>query len=594
MFGKILPIRVISEEGFMETREISAVADKNDYANICVYIKQVEAINLAQLYRALTRYLSFLILPEAEHYLSVYGEHLANPYSWLSKAQTLSQAEAQRESAQKYAEAATSPLDQVLWEDSAKKLKYLIESWDADVYSACQQIVQGISMLINEHIPLNEVQSEIIEFAEGRGVFPPVLAPEDSVVQKLNRLLCDAQVNASSVLTKLSRTITVQAELFLNRLVQSEVSFDRFDTRQSFLFEANYKLCEFIETQSQHLKASLNVFSEKVAERIAMRLDRIAVDAVLQRYENCALPSAVQVQLENPIEDENNEWKLDEVANEVTSDVKSEPVLQASSTPSFQPSFTHEKIEKALTESEQLLETVIKQVSLHRLQLSCSSRLKACYSKFSLFPLFRHIATKLTQYDTQLSDTLSELTSMMKVPEIAETLKQRLNTVIKALEHSLTRVKTYLNTLNIHHKDYSVTDEIPNWQSRLHDFILGSSEEELVTVESRLQRIEAMDSPYLRATLIMKLDSAKLKLNDMIIANMQSWSSRLVDRETVENTLGYLGIHIHPSHLNKIAPNIRIVKKRADTKKDFYSTAADYSMTAWKNVRAWLDKQAIN
>ncbi|MES2204301.1 MAG: hypothetical protein V4496_03685, partial [Pseudomonadota bacterium] len=97
-----------------------------------------------------------------------------------------------------------------------------------------------------------------------------------------------------------------------------------------------------------------------------------------------------------------------------------------------------------------------------------------------------------------------------------------------------------------------------------------------------------------RATLIMKLDSAKLKLNDMIIANMQSWSSRLVDRETVENTLGYLGIRIHPSHLNKIAPNIRIQKKRTNAKKDFYSTAADYGIAAWKNVRAWLDKQAIN
>ena len=51
----------------METREADAIANKHDYANACIYIKQVEAINLPQLYRALKSYLSFLILPEAEH-----------------------------------------------------------------------------------------------------------------------------------------------------------------------------------------------------------------------------------------------------------------------------------------------------------------------------------------------------------------------------------------------------------------------------------------------------------------------------------------------------------------------------------------------
>lgn len=561
----------------MEIREANVHANRNAYANTCVYIKQIESINLVQLYRALAGYVSFLTLPEAEHYLNAFGEHLVDPYSWLSKAQTLAQAEEQRESAKTYAQAAGSALDQVLWEDSAKKLNYIIESWDADVYSACQQMVHGISMLINEHIPLNEVQAEIIEFAAGRSIFPPVLTPEESVTQKLERLLCDAKVNSASVLVKLARTVAVQAELFLNRLMQTGVSFDQFDARQSFLFEANYKLCEFIETQSQHLKTSLHIFPEKIAKRIAMRLNRVEVDAVLQRYEDCALPSITQVD-------------VDEVATET----QNEPIQQEAPPISSQPNFTHEKLEAMLVASEQLLATVIKQVALHRLQLSCSSRVKACYSKFSLFPLFRQIADKLTYSHTVLANSLAELTTMLEKADIVEQLKQRLSTVINALENGLERIKIYLNTLNVRHEDYSVTDEIPNWQTKLHDLILGSSEEELAIVDSRLQRIEGMNSPYLRATLIMKLDLAKLKLNDMIIANMQSWSSRLVDRETVENTLSYLGIRIHPSHLNKIAPNIHIPKKRSHIKKDFYSTAADYGITAWKNVRAWLDKQAIN
>lgn len=581
----------------MELREVDAIANKRDYADACIYVKQVESINLAQLYRALSAYLSFLILPQSEQYLSVYQAHLADPCSWLGKAQLLSQAETQRELARTRARSAASAFDQVLWEDTGKKLNYLIEGWDVDIYPACQQIVQGISMLINEHIPLNEVQGEIIEFAEGRGVFPPESATEESVTQALGRLLCDAKINASSVLVKLSRTVAVQADLFLNRLLQTAVSFEHWDTRQSFLFEANYKLCEFVEAQSQQLRASLNVFSDKLAERVAMRLDRIAVDAVLQRYEACVAPSsAIQeayfTEEKVDVEEEGDAWDADEA--EAAENMVSEPVIQTASITTSLPGVTYEKLEDMLAASEQLLESVIAQVSLHRLQLSCSSRVKACYAKFSLFPLFRQIATKLTQYQTALSHSLSGLTEADGMAEIAEESAQRLSAVVKALENSLARVKTYLNTLNVHHEDYSVTDEIPNWQSKLHDLILGSSEAELVMVDSRLQRIEAMDSPYLRATLLMKLDSAKLKLNDMIIANMQSWSSRFVDRDTVVDTLGYLGIRIHPSHLNKIAPNIRIVKKRVGAKKDFYSHAADYGMAAWKNVRAWLDKQAIN
>ena len=579
----------------MEVREVDAALNKADYAAICVYIKQVESINLAQLYRAMTSYLSFLTLPQAEQYLDIYQYHLSAPYSWLNKAKCISQAETKREFVKTQAQAAASALDQVLWDDSAKKLNYLIESWDADVYTACQQIIHGISMLINEQIPLAEVQSEIIDFAEGRGVFPPVILDEENITQKLDRLLCDAKINSSNVLVKLARTITVQAELFLNRLAQAATPFDRLDARQIFLFEANYKLCEFIETQSKTLKDSLSTFPAKLVQRIVKRLDRIEVDAVMQRYESYA-PSSLKIQEETfdkeEFYDEKNAVEhIDEMltVNKSLHETAPEKISVLSNA-----GVTHEKLEKMLAAREQLLETVIKQVSLHRLQLLCSSRVKACYGKFTLFPLFRHIATKLAQYQTALIDSLTELTDFTEIVEVTEEWSQKLAAIPKALENNLSRVRTYLDTLNVHHADYSVIDEVPGWQSKLHDLILYSSEEELAVVDSRLQRIEVMDSPYLRATLVMKLDVAKMKLNDMIIANMQSWSSRFVDRDTVVNTLRYLGIHVHPSHLNKIAPNIRVAKKKIASKKDLYSTAADYSMTAWKNVCAWLDKQMIN
>jgi hypothetical protein len=579
----------------MEVKEVDIVANKADYAAVCIYIKQIESIGLTQLYRALTSYLSFLILPKAEQYLDIYQTHLSDPYSWLSKAECISQAETKREFAKTQAQAAASALDQALWDDSAKKLNYLIESWDADIYTACQQIIHGISMLINEHIPLPEVQSEIIDFAEGRGVFPPVILDEENIAQKLDRLRCDAKVNSSNVLVKLARTVTVQAELFLNRLSQAATPFDRLDVRQIFLFEANYKLCEFIETQSKALKGSLSTFPTKLAQRVAKKLDRIEVDAVMQRYESYA-PSSLKTQEETFDEERFYDEKnaLEHIDEMLTADESLHETAPEKTSVLSSAGVTHEKLEKMLTAREQLLETVIKQVSLHRLQLLCSSRVKACYGKFTLFPLFRQIATKLAQYQATLIDSLAELTDFNEIVEVTEEWSQKLAAITQALENNLSRVRTYLDTLNVHHADYSVIDEVSGWQSKLHDLILYSSEEELAVVDSRLQRIEVMDSPYLRATLVMKLDVAKMKLNDMIIANMQSWSSRLVDRDTVVNTLRYLGIHVHPSHLNKIAPNIRVAKKKILSKKDLYSTAADYSMTAWKKLRTWLDKQMIN
>lgn len=579
----------------METRAVDTIASKSDYANLCVYVKRVESINLAQLYRALTSYLSILTLPDAEHYLGVYQEHLTDSYSWLTKAQCLSQAEAQRDFARSQVEAAGSTQDRVLWEDAEKKLNYLIEGWDADKSTACQQIVHGISMLINENIPLSEVHAEIIEFAQGRDVAPPEAAAEYEVIQRLKHLLHDAWVNSVTTLVKLARTVAVQADLFLNRVTQAAVDFENLESRQAFLLQANYALCELIETQKEGLSGCLDYLPTTLSARMMNRLDKISVTAIFDRYKEYAQLDDVYCE-ENyqPVTEKKEPYveafeETAEVKDKFQYEEKVAPVPEA--TNDFVSIAT---LERLLDSCEQLLESVIKQISLHRLQLSCSSRAKACYGKFVLFPLFRQVSAKLTHYQKMLMDSLSELSAASNVADVSEEWVQKLQAINQALEHSLARVGTYLKALNIQHKDYSVTEEIPSWQSKLHDLILGSSEEELALVDSRLQRIETMDSPYLRATLLMKLDSAKLKLNDMIFANMQSWSSRFVDRETVIHTLGYLGIRIHPAHLNKIAPNISVSKRRAVKKKYFYSGIADYSMTTFRNVRAWLDKRVIN
>lgn len=598
----------------METKELDTNVNKNDYADICVYIKQIESINLSQLYRALTDYLSCLIIPQAEKNLDIFRQHLADPYSWLNKAQLIAQAAPKREFAK--TQSANSLADQALWDDASKKINYLIEGWDADIALTLEQIIQGIRTLINDNIALVDVQDEIIEFAKGRNVIPSGMTLEEAA-QKLQHLLHDAWVNSSTVLVKMVRTAVVQADLFLNRITQLGVSFNDLDAKQSFLFESNYKICQFIQQQSQGLKVYINALAEKVAERVAMRLNRISIDTIVQRYQ-AMMSSEAQAE---PVLDVAEARPVAEVFDEAGDEFfEEELVIQPSkieaqtALPEEQivkkteapvreveqavkkssAHISHEKLEKLFSNNEELIEIVIRQVSLHRIQLSCFSRIKACYGKFSLFPVFRKIASSLSHHHVRLSDSLSELSEVDKNAQLTKAHNERLNAVTQAIENNLERIKTYLATLDVHHQDYSVIEEISNWQTRLHDLILQSSEEELIVIESRLQRIEMMDSPYLRATLVMKLDVTKLKLNDMILANMQSWSFRLVDRETVMHTLDYLGIRIHPMHISKIAPNLHAPKKKNPVKRNFYSTAADYSMNAWRNMRAWLDKRAIN
>lgn len=554
----------------MEIKEVDTSANKGDYADICVYIKQIESINLSQLYRALTGYLSCLIIPEAEKNLDIFRQHLAGPYSWLNKAQLIAQAAPKREFVK--TQAANVSADQALWDDVAKKINYLIESWDVDIALTLEQIIQGITILISDNIALASVQEEIIEFAKGRNVLPSEMTVEDAA-QKLQHLLYDGWVNSSTVLGKMVRTAAVQADLFLNRITQLGVSFNDLDAKQSFLFESNYKICQFIQRQSQTLKVSINALSEKIAERVAMRLNRISVDAILQRYQSMApleaqvtpvVDTTTEAMQTSTYNNESEEFVEEEDAVVQPPKIEIQPATREESvvTKVAEPvkkvpesvkkptvNISHEKLEKLFSNNEQLIEVVIQQVSLHRIQLSCFSRIKACYGKFSLFPVFRKIAASLSRHHTTLSDSLSELSDLDKAAQLTKAHNERLNAVTQAIENNLERIKTYLATLDVHHQDYSVVEEIADWQTRLHDLILQSSEAELIVIESRLQRIEMMDSPYLRATLVMKLDVTKLKLNDMILANMQSWSFRIVDRETVTHTLEYLGIRIHPMHL---------------------------------------------
>lgn len=583
----------------METKELDTSIQR-DYANFCVYIKQIESINLLQLYGALKSYLSCLILPESDQYLSVFETHLLDKHSWLSKAHLLTQLDANSDFA--HAQTATTNSDKPLWEDVAKKIDYLVGSWDDDILLACQQIIEGIAMLINDKIPLADVQGEIIEFAKARDVSPFITDSEHNLEKQFQHLLHDSWVNSASQLARMTRTVAVQADLFLNRL--NGASPDNLDLRQSFLFEANYKICQFIESQTQSLKTCIPLLAQKVAARITSRVERLSISSVLQRYHLLAKVSLEEEispadELAHAIQEEIESIELETAPEAKTFVPQEEIVLETKITEelpltTISSSGTHEHIEGIFNGSEQLLTNVAKQVAIHRLQLSCFSRIKACYGKFTLFPVFRKIATHLSGYHQSLSDSLSRLSAAGTIEALPDEHHHRYKTLSKAVEYNLTQVQTYLKTLDVHHRDYSVNEEITHWQIRLHAMIFGSSEEELVLIESHLQRIEGIDSPYLRATLIMKFDITKSKLNQMIIANMQSWSSRFVDKETVINTLSYLGIRIHPTHLSKIAPNIHLPKKRTHQTKNFYSLAADYGVAAWHLMKDWLDKRFIN
>lgn len=587
----------------VKTRE--AVIDNQAYAELSIFVKEIELINIQQLYRALKNYLSCLVLPKSNQYLPIFKLHLADSCSWLRKAKLLTQIESNRSLAEE--QITDDGSASVLWQDLVKKISYLTQGWDADVLLSCQQIIQGIDMLVHDNVPLPDVQGEIIDYAAARGVVINHDWSNAIVEFKLTHLLHDAWVNSSTILSKMVRTVIVQSDLFLNRLIQSGLTFDRFDTRQICLFESNVVLFGFIKKRVESLKNVLNSLPPLLKARICSRLDKLSVDEVLKRYLAMSPNPVSDSDSDLVIEDDQilshvdidaNEDQTDEEDDDIFDEpVFNQPVRQeeplAVATPTASYGLKARELESLLLKNEQMLQNIVRSMASYRLQLSCFSRIKACYAKFSLFPVFRKIGAQLTTHQTVLIDALSELQHLGDFSLNAPELNQELSALVKSLQHNLERVKSYLATLSLDTADYNTITEITPWQSTLYDLIFSLPDSELERIEGRLQRIQGIESPYLRAALIMKLDKAKIKLNDLVIANMQSWSSRFVDRKTVENTLKYLGIHVSPSYISKIAPTINIPKRNKKSKRNFYGTAADYGMIAWRQIREWLDKPMI-
>ena len=576
----------------LEAQEV--VLNKQAYAELCLFVKEIELINIHQLYRALKNYLSCLILPESNQYLPIFKQHLADSCSWLRKAKLLAQIESKRNLAEE--QMTDDGSISLLWQDLTKKISYLTQSWDAEVLLSCQQIIQGIEMLVYDNVPLSDVQGEIIDYATARGVVINHDWSDAMIQSKLRHLLHDGWVHSSTVLSKMSRTVIVQSDLFLNRLTQSGITFDRFDIRQICLFESNLAVFHFIKKSISGLRNALTSLPESLKVRISSRLDKLSVDDVLDRYLAMSPNRSSEVIVD--VEDEDNEILInedDEFFDEPTFNqpLPEERLQAVSASATVNHTLKVKQLEPILLKNEQLLQNIVRSMALYRLQLSCFSRIKACYAKFSLFPVFRKIGSQLTSDQRLLINALSELQNLGDLSSNAPELNQQLSGIVKSLEHNLERVKSYLTTLGMDTMEYNRITEMTPWQSKLYELIFELPDLELEQIEARLHRIQAIENPYLRAALIMKLDKAKMKLNDLVIANMQSWSSRFVDRETVENTLKYLGIHVNPSYISKIAPTIHIPKRNKASKKNFYAAAADYGMSAWRQMREWLDKPMI-
>lgn len=612
----------------METKEITSPSiGKLDYASICVYLKHIESIQITQLYRALKSYLSCLILANSTDYLSVYETHLQYSFSWLKKAQLFSEVDSKKDLIQSYF-ALASEQDKPLWADLEKKINYLMNLWDQQDLLSCQQIIQGIVTLVEEKIPLADVQAEIIQFAEARQVFP--LADMD-IAKRLEHLYYDAWVNSSTFLSKMSKTVRIQADLFLNRLKQTNVSEKDFDSKQAFLFESNYQLSSFIENQAASLREVFASFPDRLSKKLSLKIANLSMSSILQRYKE-EFPSLFEgftehsmqksmdsfeqemnIAMNNKLAEENASFSKDSFSD-LDLDLEDEfsfDSLELEKNASFSSSMVEElnltsnqivnaaeshfysDWEKILIESEQLLEKSLEQIALYRLQLSCFSRIKACYAKFTLFPVFEKIGHHLMHHQSSLKNSLSVLSAQVQTAHFPDEKKHHFDAMIKGIENGLDRIKTYLQTVENHNADHMFEKEVARWQFQLHKLIFKASEDELLQVERHLQHIEMMHSPYLRATLVMKLHIIKKKLNDMIIGNMQSWSSKLVDKKTVVNTLNYLGIQLDPVYLDKIAPYLCLNKEMQDSKKRFFAALAHYGMAAWRFLKSWLNEQAI-
>lgn len=598
------------------------------YSRLSLYIKQVELIDVAAVHRALTVYLKSFLADFAADYVDTITAHVNHPFSWLSKASLLMQMQLYIDECKEHLAANTFSSLAAHLQDAIRKLEYILEKTDEKTLQNIIDIRHGIDAFINQEMKLEDVRDEISDFLIEIGASSQPLA-SDTVTygMKLNKLLKSSLVNSIKVLKRISRTLGIQSELYLNRFnnqinqapsvngvrwgekISSAQSLDElkaievnFAAETAELssasndsvvqqFHANNYVVKAFSQQYDMLQ---NQVSDQFTDQVINRLWRGGEQAgnlskVSQRFDEYSDSHAQR--LTGNIQSN--------VSNAVFQNLIVERKITLNSL--YEKAQAHEasrqitELESNIHRAEDLSLSVSDKIRLYKGQIACAIKIKECYGKFSLYILFRKISSSLQVDKAELISCVQALeqstnwdAASLQKSQINYFEKMQGKAVIE-LKDNIKVMDDYLQTLDIHNPDYDLSKPLHGWQEALNELVATKGLKQLTVMEEQLEKINRISSAHLRAVLIMRFKDASPKFTEMILSNMASWSNRFVERDVIWNTLKYLGVNISEKSFERIS--IGRVRKAHNEKKPrkniFFDILSDFGDMAC-NAQAWI------
>lgn len=544
----------------------------HQYPEISFYLSQIETMDLPSLFKQLLNYLICLTSQDSEQLLPDIKHQLSSNSSWLAKAALVNALPEKIADLETLMEQTAS--DSALYtmlNDSKRRLNYISKNIDNKLLEDISQIYTGVHILFNEKLPLNEVRDEVAEYLKEQKI---KLLPETTSAQfkmKLTKLKASSIVNSLRLLAKQIKILPIQTDIFIKKF--TEDTHDHFELdKLNIQFKANKYVADNIMQQIKLLLSQAReLLSERVALRLTKKINTLTVAKVIQNYSEAEKIAESKTSL-------NSKENID--STKATSDALTSKEIQIQNEQRKQ-QLSIEKIkqqeaknsedlirareetkalEKSITNAELLVKNSHLDIEICQMQLDCATKLKACYSRFSLNYLLRNITHKLENVIEEFNFCLSQMdktihwSSLGLTPEEENEMQAMQKSAREELVNSLEKIQDYLKTLDINYQLHETNQTIHAWQDSINEMILSAEKIQFSRFSSHLSQIKNISNEYLRATLIIRYSKLNQKLSNVIINNMASWSERLVDITVVKNTLSYLGIELREENLSKVHP----------------------------------------
>lgn len=616
-------------------------AFNSNYSKLSYYLLQLESIDLDILFGQLLNYLKCLTSDSSEQFLPELQHQLSSEFSWLAKASIVNQLPEQLEKLEQYiSQISSASAQRVALEDAKRRIKYISKIAGEKLLEDISQIYNGVHILFDEKLPLDEVREEVSGYLKERDIRDFSGTTVQQFQLRLTRMNSSSIVSSLRQLTKQIKPLPIQADLFLKRYIASATNISNgADSPEREKLELQYQANKFIADQllekiKTYLSKARELLPEKIVNRLTKKISTLSVARVVQNYVDARkaieakvvvntpanpqspyqtghdMPSASDFSMSKGFNEQQEKLKQEQIRQDEQSRIKQaqeqeklrreqlerQRVLEAQErefkqAQSLQRAQEETKVlEESIVHAEDLVKSVQLFLETYKVQYDCVAKLKSCYQRFNSHFFIQKLIQKNLYKQKEINNCLSQ----MDIPIHWSSLglsEQQASNMQSMQKEARDEIVLCLESLNKHYSQLESKSQlektnktIASWQANMSQLILSASTEQLIKYSNQFSQISRISNKYLRAILTVHYHKINHKLSDVIIKNMASWSDRSVDISTVANMLSYLSIKLSDENVLKIMPS--------NFDKNSHAKYKNYRKTAWyclyDDLFSWL------